>query len=72
MESGALNGYLFSTSYFFEHFANWRAIHVEASQGNYDGLIKNRKTSFSNIHAALCSENKDVHLIGGGGAVSGE
>ena len=28
MESGALNGILFSTSYLFEHFANWTAIHV--------------------------------------------
>ena len=28
MESGALNGILFSTSYMFEHFANWTAIHV--------------------------------------------
>ncbi len=28
MESGALNGILFSTSYMFEKFANWTAIHV--------------------------------------------
>ena len=28
MESGALNGLLFSTSYMFENFANWTAIHV--------------------------------------------
>jgi hypothetical protein len=28
MESGALNGLLFSTSYMFEKFANWTAIHV--------------------------------------------
>jgi hypothetical protein len=28
MESGALNGILFSTSFMFEHFANWTAIHV--------------------------------------------
>jgi hypothetical protein len=28
MESGALNGLLFSTSHMFEHFANWTAIHV--------------------------------------------
>lgn len=30
MESGALNGILFSTSYMFETFANWTAIHVGA------------------------------------------
>ncbi len=28
MESGALNGILFSNSYMFENFANWTAIHV--------------------------------------------
>ena len=28
MESGALNGIIFSTSYMFENFANWTAIHV--------------------------------------------
>jgi hypothetical protein len=28
MESGALNGILFSTSFMFEHYANWTAIHV--------------------------------------------
>ena len=28
MESGALNGILFSTSYMFEKFANWTPIHV--------------------------------------------
>lgn len=28
MESGALNGILFSNSYMFEQFANWTAIHV--------------------------------------------
>jgi hypothetical protein len=28
MESGALNGILFSNSFMFENFANWTAIHV--------------------------------------------
>jgi len=28
MESGALDGKLFSTSYMFEKFANWTALHV--------------------------------------------
>ena len=28
MESGALNGILFSNSFMFEQFANWTAIHV--------------------------------------------
>ena len=28
MESGALDGKLFSTSFMFEKFANWTALHV--------------------------------------------
>lgn len=28
MESGALNGILFSTTFMFEHAANWTALHV--------------------------------------------
>lgn len=31
MESGALNGILFSNSFMFEQFANWTAIHVGTS-----------------------------------------
>lgn len=31
MESGALNGILFSTSFMFEKYANWTAIHVGES-----------------------------------------
>lgn len=31
MESGALDGKLFSTSYMFEKFANWTALHVGKS-----------------------------------------
>jgi hypothetical protein len=31
MESGALNGILFSTSFMFEKYANWTAIHVGKS-----------------------------------------
>lgn len=33
MESGALNGILFSNSFMFEQFANWTAIHVGTSVG---------------------------------------
>ncbi len=33
MESGALNGVLFSNSLMFEQFANWTSINVEADPG---------------------------------------
>lgn len=60
MESGALNGVLFSTSYMFEHFANWTAVHVEADPENYHNLRINRQNSV-NIHGALCSEPRLLH-----------
>ena len=60
MESGALNGILFSTSYMFEKFANWSAIHVEADPENYSNLKVNREHAL-NIHGALCSEPRLLH-----------
>lgn len=60
MESGALNGILFSTSFMFEYFANWTAIHVEADPENYNGLRNNRVNAV-NVHGALCSEPKLLH-----------
>jgi FkbM family methyltransferase len=60
MESGALNGLTFSTSYMFEAFANWTAIHVEADPENYFNLRGNREEAV-NVHAALCSESKLLH-----------
>lgn len=60
MESGALDGVLFSTSYFFEEFANFQSIHVEADPENYKNLINNRENAI-NINGALCSEPKLLH-----------
>ena len=60
MESGALNGLTFSTSYMFEQFANWTALHVEADPENYKNLRGNREQAV-NVHAALCSETKLLH-----------
>jgi hypothetical protein len=60
MESGALNGILFSNSFMFEHFANWTAIHVEADPENYNNLKVNRERAI-NVHGALCSESRLLH-----------
>lgn len=53
IESGALDGELFSMSSLFEQFANWTAIHVEADPENYSNLCKNRQRAV-NVHGALC------------------
>lgn len=60
MESGALNGLLFSTSLMFEKYANWSAIHVEADPENYAALVGNRQSAV-NVHGALCSEPRLLH-----------
>jgi len=60
MESGALDGKLFSTSYMFEKFANWTALHVEADPENYSNLKRNRGQAI-NVHGALCSEPRLLH-----------
>jgi hypothetical protein len=62
LESGALDGVLFSTSWLFEHALGWRAIHVEASASNYARLVSNRPGAL-NIHAALCKEPASLHLL---------
>ena len=53
IESGALDGELFSMSSLFETFANWTAIHVEADPENYSNLKRNRQRAV-NVHGALC------------------
>jgi len=61
MESGALDGIMYSTSYLFEKFAQWTVIHVEADPRNFYRLARNRLEAI-NIHAALCSEARTLHF----------
>eukprot|EP00607_Mallomonas_marina_P002358 CAMPEP_0182425414 /NCGR_PEP_ID=MMETSP1167-20130531/11847_1 /TAXON_ID=2988 /ORGANISM="Mallomonas Sp, Strain CCMP3275" /LENGTH=259 /DNA_ID=CAMNT_0024606129 /DNA_START=23 /DNA_END=803 /DNA_ORIENTATION=+ len=60
LESGALDGLEHSTSHFFEKFANWTAVHIEADPLSYDKLLVNRPHS-ANIHAALCNTSRLLH-----------
>lgn len=60
MESGALDGNLFSNSVLFEKFANWTTINVEADPTNYGNLILNRPNAI-NVNGALCSEPRLLH-----------
>ena len=70
VESGALNGWTFSTSYMFEQFADWKSIHIEADMKNFKYLSKIRPKS-TNLNVALCSHDQDVHYVTGRKAVSG-
>lgn len=62
LESGGLDGLEFSNSYFFENFAQWRAIHIEAHKVSFGKLRKNRPRAV-NINCALCSTSKVVHYV---------
>jgi FkbM family methyltransferase len=65
LESGALDGDMYSNSNMFEKFANWTAIHVEADPENFSRLKQNRKNAI-NVHGALCSEPRLLHYTSSG------
>jgi len=62
VESGALDGMLFSTSLGFVKGYQWRAVHVEANPDNYAQLVNNRKDAI-NINAGLCSMDTSLHYL---------
>eukprot|EP00047_Mylnosiga_fluctuans_P013198 m.30036 g.30036 ORF g.30036 m.30036 type:complete len:264 (+) comp4736_c0_seq1:1365-2156(+) len=63
LESGALDGLKFSTSYFFVNQRGWQAVHVEPSPVSFKNLAKNRPESI-NVNAALCERESTIHYIG--------
>lgn len=69
LESGACDGLQISTTYLFEKFGNWKAIHIEANDDHFTKLIQNRKDSV-NIHTVLCESERDAHFLSKG-VVSG-
>jgi FkbM family methyltransferase len=62
VESGALDGDLFSTTYMFEKYFNWLPIHIEGGIKHYNKLIVNRPNAV-NINAALCNESRTLHYL---------
>ena len=54
--------YASSNSYFFEEYANWTAIHIEAENSNWQKLIINRPKSI-NIHAGICAKESTLHYV---------
>lgn len=62
VESGALDGLEFSTSWGFEKSAHWRSVHVEANPQNYAELVMNRPDAI-NINAGLCSAEQTLHFV---------
>lgn len=62
LESGALDGNQFSTSWFFVKALGWRAVHIEPSPVNFGSLSFQRPEAL-NIHMALCNESRSVRFI---------
>lgn len=80
LESGALDGFQFSTSWLLVFGFGWYAVHIEAIPTNYAALTRGdgfaypgRKESL-NINAALCNTPGLVHFAqkpGGATAING-
>jgi hypothetical protein len=71
LESGALDGIRFSTTYLFQKLMNWKCIHIEGSPENFKSLVINRPNSL-NINATLCEQEQLVHYLSHNGkSVSG-
>lgn len=62
VESGALDGLTFSTSWTFDKLLNWTPVHVEGSPLNYANLTRHRPDAL-NANVALCSHPGKYHYI---------
>eukprot|EP00282_Hemiselmis_andersenii_P045308 CAMPEP_0172050480 /NCGR_PEP_ID=MMETSP1043-20130122/2630_1 /TAXON_ID=464988 /ORGANISM="Hemiselmis andersenii, Strain CCMP441" /LENGTH=372 /DNA_ID=CAMNT_0012709535 /DNA_START=207 /DNA_END=1325 /DNA_ORIENTATION=+ len=60
LETGALNGKLYSNTLNFEDELGWKGLLIEASPHSYKELVVNRPNQI-NVHAALCNEARTVH-----------
>lgn len=72
LESGALDGKLYSTSWAFEKALHWTAIHIEANPLVFQKLMENRPPSdkVTNIRAVLCDRDREVHFVDWGRGVA--
>ena len=62
LESGALDGKMFSVTWAFTEYWGWKAIHVEGFRPNFVQLLVNRPEQL-NIHAALCNSSLPLHWV---------
>jgi hypothetical protein len=62
LESGALDGRMFSTTWSLTEYWGWRAVHVEGFRPNFVQLVANRPDQL-NIHAALCNSTLPLHWV---------
>lgn len=63
MEMGALDGIMFSNSYFFNHEMSWKGVLVELGPKNFAALVKNRPDELATVHAAVCDSPRTLHYV---------
>jgi len=57
VEVGALDGSMFSNSWFFEKALNWKALLIEPQPDNFEKLVRNRPNAI-NVETAICTTDK--------------
>ena len=62
LEMGALNGVTFSNTLYFERHQGWKGLLIEPNRAEFQQLRDNRDSSIC-VNAAICSSQKDLHLI---------
>jgi FkbM family methyltransferase len=63
IECGALNGFYFSSCWFFEEYMDWSCVNIEPHPDSYKDLVENRPNSFLNLNMALGAQNGKGELV---------
>ena len=63
LEMGALDGLLYSNSFFFHNTYGWKGVLIEGAPNNYRKLEQNRPYEIATVHAAVCDSEQTVHFV---------
>jgi FkbM family methyltransferase len=67
IEIGALDGLMFSNSFYFEKELGWKGVLIEGETTNFASLENNRKgKNVKCLHLAICRKRTIISLIGKG------
>ena len=70
LELGALDGLMYSNSYYFEQSLGWRGVLIEGSPVLYQKLRANRPEAIT-VNAMICAEPRQLHWIETSNAIGG-
>lgn len=69
LEMGALDGFTYSNTWYFEKYMSWRGVLIEGSPNSYELLVRYRPDAIC-INAMICSEKRTLHWVEGRGAAT--